>query len=986
MDSEELYDEFGNFLGDANDSDADSDFEASAQPGALLQASTGDANNTDSAHSPEDDVMEEASGYPDTVLERSLSTSNSLAHSFPEVETIVVDPTAEGSDEPVIRPMDEKTLRLEYKNIDNSSLPHTTYCKKYLCELTNGSADRIRNVAVVGNLHTGKTSLIDKFVTETHPGIGESKKDAQQSRPLRYSDTHTLENERGLSMNACAVSLLLQDSRHRSYAVNILDCPGHPDFRDDVYASLGVAEGVVFVVDVVEGLTMPDKKLMTDVIRKNLPMVVVLNKFDRLLLELRLPPRDAFQKLKYVLADINAHIHHNEYAATYTQEKLMSPLKENVVFASHTLRTSFTLSTWSRFYTQPGKAQSLEEAQFRMLLWGDVYFENGKFTKKPSATTVPSCFEQFILEPIYKLVSHTLVSEPGDKKLPQLLWDQFGVSLHKSSYKKDPQTLLKEVFATIFPDSKDFVHSVIQSIPSPQGAHTLRTRGVDTEKLGPNDAVAEVFKMNLRSDAVSFDCLTKVHRGAFKVGEKVSVVGSGNAHQGDEIRTEQIHKIFLPVGRYNIEVEQAPEGSIVILHGICGSISKNATLFSKTPTLAPAQLPAIHNLDSGKSSFYKVAVECENPSELPKLVAALQKLTKTYLSAVTKLEESGEHVLLAPGELYLDCFLHDLRYTGEKYLSIKVSDPMVKFAETCMERSVTKISASTPSKMSSIAITAEPVGDKRLLSAIEKGRISLAQPKRVTAKILKEEFEWDALAARSLWCFGPQDMQNPSMLLDDTIDGETDKDSLVQAKEAIVAGFQLGVNEGPLCDEPIRRTKFKILDAVLGGNVQHSGGQIIPMTRNAVHTGFLTAAPRLLEPMYRVHVTCTYRSVTAVHTILEKRRGWAVSEVAIPATQLYEIEGCVPVIDSVGLDTDMRLYTQGQAFCSLEFFRWDVVPGDPLDKLCALPQMKPVPRASLARDFVIKTRKRKGLSGEPNLQKYIEPELYSRLKQSGIVN
>ena len=203
----------------------------------------------------------------------------------------------------------------------------------------------------------------------------------------------------------------------------------------------------------------------------------------------------------------------------------------------------------------------------------------------------------------------------------------------------------------------------------------------------------------------------------------------------------------------------------------------------------------------------------------------------------------------------------------------------------------------------------------------------------------------------------------------------------------IITGFKLGINEGPLCNEPIRNCKFKILDAVLSGSkIQSSGSQIIPMTRNAVHTGFLTASPRLMEPVYRVSVTCTYNSIQAVLILLGKRRGWIVDEYPIPATKLYEIEGFVPVIDSVGLDTDMRLQTQGQAMCYLDFAKWDTVPGDPLDRDCHLPQMKPVPRQSMARDFVLKTRRRKGLSGEPNLQKYLDPELYLRLKNSGIIN
>ena len=50
-----------------------------------------------------------------------------------------------------------------------------------------------------------------------------------------------------------------------------------------------------------------------------------------------------------------------------------------------------------------------------------------------------------------------------------------------------------------------------------------------------------------------------------------------------------------------------------------------------------------------------------NPSELPKMLDGLRKINKTYPLVVTRVEESGEHVILGTGELYLDCVMHDLR-------------------------------------------------------------------------------------------------------------------------------------------------------------------------------------------------------------------------------------------------------------------------------------------------------------------------------------
>lgn len=68
-------------------------------------------------------------------------------------------------------------------------------------------------------------------------------------------------------------------------------------------------------------------------------------------------------------------------------------------------------------------------------------------------------------------------------------------------------------------------------------------------------------------------------------------------------------------------------------------------------------------------------------------------------------------------------------------------------------------------------------------------------------------------------------------------------------------GFQWGSREGPLCDEPIRNVKFKILDANIASEALHrGGGQIIPTARRVCYSAFLMATPRLMEPVYYVEI------------------------------------------------------------------------------------------------------------------------------------
>jgi U5 small nuclear ribonucleoprotein component len=164
------------------------------------------------------------------------------------------------------------------------------------------------------------------------------------------------------------------------------------------------------------------------------------------------------------------------------------------------------------------------------------------------------------------------------------------------------------------------------------------------------------------------------------------------------------------------------------------------------------------------------------------------------------------------------------------------------------------------------------------------------------------------------------------------------------------------------------------------------GGQIIPTSRRACYSSFLMASPRLMEPVYSCSMTGPADSVTALYTVLARRRGHVLSDGPIAGTPLYRVTGLIPVIDSFGFETDLRIHTQGQATLSLVFDRWSIVPGDPLDKDVTLRPLEPASAQATARDFVLKTRRRKGLSEDVSVAKFLEPELFTSLKESGILD
>jgi U5 small nuclear ribonucleoprotein component len=172
--------------------------------------------------------------------------------------------------------------------------------------------------------------------------------------------------------------------------------------------------------------------------------------------------------------------------------------------------------------------------------------------------------------------------------------------------------------------------------------------------------------------------------------------------------------------------------------------------------------------------------------------------------------------------------------------------------------------------------------------------------------------------------------------------------------------FQWATREGPLCDEPIRNVKFRILDANIADEVQlRGGGQIIPTARRVAYSAFLLATPRLMEPIYFSEIQAPADCVNAIYNVLARRRGHVTKSVPKPGTPLFSVEAFVPLIESFGFETDLRTHTQGQAFALSVFDHWQLVPGDPLDKSITLKPLEIAPPDALAREFMVKTRRRK---------------------------
>lgn len=158
--------------------------------------------------------------------------------------------------------------------------------------------DRIRNIGIVAHVDHGKTTLTDSLVAAS--GIISFELAGEQL----FTDYLDIEQQRGITVQTSAVSLShVYDGKE--YLINLLDTPGHVDFTGDVTRALRAIDGAVVVVDAVEGIMPQTETVTRQALQEYTKPVLYINKVDRLITELKLPPDHIQARFARIITKFN---------------------------------------------------------------------------------------------------------------------------------------------------------------------------------------------------------------------------------------------------------------------------------------------------------------------------------------------------------------------------------------------------------------------------------------------------------------------------------------------------------------------------------------------------------------------------------------------------------------------------------------------------------------------------------------------------------
>ncbi|PRW32859.1 ribosomal S5 Elongation factor G III V family [Chlorella sorokiniana] len=677
-----------------------------------------------------------------------------------------------------------------------------------ISELQNRT-DRIRNVCVLAHVDHGKTTLSDHLIASNgliHPKL---------AGEVRYMDSKDDEQARGITMKSSSISLLFvpgaatradgpnavprEERLEKGYLFNLIDSPGHVDFCSEVSTAARLSDGAFVVVDAVEGVCIQTHAVLRQAWEEKVKLCLVVNKIDRLILELCLTPLEAYERLKAIIAHVNmivSSFHSEKYISEADavlayeeakadgtaqrlaegggggdgeeeeeeEEQAFAPERGNVVFGSAYDGWAFRINQFAEMYAAKMgcKAAALQRA-----LWGDFAYQPKTKRivriKSDQQGRAKPLFVQLALEPIWKAYG---ACEQGADHTAILGRIVQGLGLSSITPRvlqhPDARAALRSVLRAWLPLSEAVLSMAAEHLPSPiaaapeRYARLLPPRPEQLKAAAAEEGGAElaasldavegaVRQCDTATDAplvlyVSkmvavpaaalprlpgepgpahpaeerFLAFGRVFSGVIRQGQTVQVLPAtyNPADPASERQEVAVGALFLMMGRGLERLPEVPAGNILALAGLDLAILKSATVAS-TPLCRPLA-PMLFQ----SAPIVRVAVEPARPGDMPALVEGLRLLHRADPMVQVAVQETGEHVLCAAGEVHLETCIKDLKERFAR-CELVVSPPLVAFRETvfCKEeaplettaRPVFAVEASTPSGACTLRVMALPL-------------------------------------------------------------------------------------------------------------------------------------------------------------------------------------------------------------------------------------------------------------------------------------
>jgi len=472
-----------------------------------------------------------------------------------------------------------------------------------------------RTIALVGHVHAGKTSLVEAALLTA----GLTTRLGKVSAGTTKTDYDPEEIKRKCSIRPVPVSFM-----HHDRLINIVDCPGFPDFVPEVKSILGAVDGAILLVNAQHGVEAQTEQFWDDLVERNLPTVVAINRMDQ--------ENSNFSK---TLGELTETLKGRRFAPFVIP---FGPAEQftGVIDIVHSKAFSFDGTTGK--FTESSIPEDRKElcAAFHEQLMESAadatdeltekYLEQGELNDEDIESGLRIGVLNGRIVPVVGTSAETIVG------VPRLL----------------------DIIAAYFPSPTDRVWTANK----PGSSDEIEVKGSD----GPFSAF--VFKMLVEQHVGELD-LIRVVSGSVKAGETVL-----NSTTGEK---EKIGQIFRLVGRDRIEIPEIGTGEIGALVKLRGTHLGHTLCHESRPVVFPPSSPSEPTMTQ--------AIKPSSQADQEKLSVALHKVLNEDPGVRCDLDPvTHEFVLAAHGDLQMEVFFR--RLLDKQGVHVDRAKPVVPYRET----------------------------------------------------------------------------------------------------------------------------------------------------------------------------------------------------------------------------------------------------------------------------------------------------------------
>ena len=584
---------------------------------------------------------------------------------------------------------------------------------------------------------------------------------------------------------------------------------------------------------------------------------------------------------------------------------------------------------------------------------------------------------------------------------------------------------------------RDAVRSCDYSSDAPSVAHVCKF--LSTDQLHVRDPGLTIHHDENKNLILG---LTRVLSGHLRTGQSYYIFGPKHEHRTEDssVPPSRIIRLYLLMGSSFVHVPKVPAGHLCAIYGLEDVQLKTATLSDNI------ECQPLCGFTQAVRPLVKVSIEPEVTSDAEFLERGLSKLSLADAAVEITATDKGERLLACLGELHLEQSILDLErvYCGKEGIKIRVSDPIVDFAESTVwfdneaEHFASFFDDPSPSLRQT---TIPPYNEEEGIAFAKNGRMrSVLSGKSAAISIrviplsvsvynclnarryLSDDVDCDKeieLIGRALNYENPLPKDVLNELLDSmlvlnstgsgmivsagvrkgfcvrgvladevyvppsttknnasdnsepcedsissivgkkdfelfqsaiknvttTIRGGVDTAAneiwLKSMKGSLLAGFEIAMNAGPICEEPVRNVLVVVEGVEIAitkdaaaetyrASKAIASGMVVSSLRTGVRCALLSRPARLMEGHLRLTLHSSLAGLGALYQVLSKRRGKVIEDSMVDGTDLLMITALIPQAEAFGLTPELFAKTSGEVTApEMLFSHWERLDVDP---------------------------------------------------------